>query len=131
MLKSAQRKANAKGTQHASLFYDELPVGKLQDEKKLAAFFAFFCLSVLHALRTRSDMVLDHDANRSKLLLKLKWIRFLIIFFQFCGFYHCVSVLRKTLRISVEIRTNTGAWQHCYNNYQLKLLLLLTKVTHA
>ena len=52
------------------------------------------------------------DANRSKLLLnELKWIRVLI--FQFCGFFHCVSVLRKTLRISVEIRTNTGAWQHC------------------
>ena len=47
MLKSAQRKANAKGTQHASLFYDELPVGKLQDERKLLnkqRFFAFFCL---------------------------------------------------------------------------------------
>ena len=51
MLKSAQRKANAKGTQHASLFYDERPVGKLEDERKLAAFFAFFCLSVLHTLR--------------------------------------------------------------------------------
>ena len=34
MLKSAQRKANAKETQHASLFYDELPVGKLQDGRK-------------------------------------------------------------------------------------------------
>ena len=44
MLKSAQRKANAKGTQHASLFYDELPVGKLQVERKLAAFLAFFLL---------------------------------------------------------------------------------------
>ena len=53
MLKSAQRKANAKETQHASLIYnyDERPVGKLQDETKLAAFFAFFCLSVLHTLR--------------------------------------------------------------------------------
>ena len=51
MLKSTQRKANAKETQHASVFYVELPVGKLQDEKKLAAFFAFFCLSVLHTLR--------------------------------------------------------------------------------
>ena len=51
MLKSAQRKANAKETQHASLFYDERPVGKLQDERKLAAFIAFFCLSVLHKLR--------------------------------------------------------------------------------
>ena len=59
-------------------------------------------------------MVLDHDANRSKLLLKLKWIRFWS--FSICGFYHCVSVLRKTLRISVEIRTNTGAWQHCHLN---------------
>ena len=55
-------------------------------------------------------MVLVHDANRSKVLLKLKWIRFW--YFQFCGFYHCVSVLRKTRRISVEIRTNTGTWQH-------------------
>ena len=51
MLKSAERKANAKGTQHGSLFYDELPVGKLHDERKIAAFSAFFCLSVLHTLR--------------------------------------------------------------------------------
>ena len=52
MLKSAQRKANAKGTQHASLFYDELPVGKAPRWKDIiAAFFAFFCLSVLHTLR--------------------------------------------------------------------------------
>ena len=34
-----------------NIFYDELPVGKLQDERKIAAFFAFFCLSVLHTLR--------------------------------------------------------------------------------
>ena len=41
MLKYAQRKA--KGTENSSLFNDELPGDKLQDKRKLAAFFALFC----------------------------------------------------------------------------------------
>ena len=53
LLKSAQRKANAKGTQHASLFYDELPVGVLQDYRKLAAFFAFST----YVYSTRCDLI--------------------------------------------------------------------------
>ena len=86
--------------------------GKLQDERKLAALFAFFCLSVLHTLRldrTWSLIMMQTGQNYC-----WSWSGFVCWFFQFCGFYHCVSVLRKTLRISVEIRTNTGAWQHCY-----------------
>ena len=49
-IRAAQSERERNATR-ASLFYDELPVGKLQDERKLAAFFAFFCLSVLHTLR--------------------------------------------------------------------------------
>ena len=79
--------------------------------KGISSVFRLFLLICTPYVATWPDMVLVHDANLSKILLKPKWIRFW--FFQFCGFYHCVSVLRETLRISVEIRTNTGAWQHC------------------
>ena len=84
MLKSAQRKANAKGTQHASLFYDELPVSKLQDERKLAAFFAFLCLSVLHTFRldrTWSLFMMQTGQNYC-----WNWSGFVFDFFNFADF---------------------------------------------
>ena len=49
------RAAQSKRERNATREPDERPVGKLQDERKLAAFFAFFCLSVLHTLLLAID----------------------------------------------------------------------------
>ena len=59
LLKSAQRKANAKGSlrnatrEPIDVLYDKLPVGKLQDERKLAAFLPFSA----YLYSTRCDLI--------------------------------------------------------------------------
>ena len=74
-IRAAQSERNAK----REPFCDEL---QLRRKDILVSVFRLLLLFCTLHVATRSDMVLDHDANRLKLLLELKLIRF-GFFFQF------------------------------------------------
>ena len=91
-----------KGTHSRAFFLTNFTM--VNSKVKLLAVFRLSLLSYLYSTRFDPWSWCKPDADGAEV------DSFLI--FQFCWFERCISVLRKTLRISVEIRTNTGTWQH-------------------